>query len=903
MPTRTEAINAFLKAKTHTDLASLYNHDMEVQVNVARDGAEKESGMYEGRSFVTWTDGIERWKSFRIPYNAMNEATYTDKEMSFSLEKHAEGIGMTGWDWKAKKSRWVAYDFDSILGHSDKHNKKLTDAELDKIKAIVESIPWVTVRKSTGGGGLHLYVLLDPITTENHTEHAALARAILHQLSALTSYEFSTKVDVCGGNMWVWHRKMKGTDGLTLIKQGKNLADVPPNWKDHTPVVCGRAPRVHLQEIKELDMFEQLTGQRSKVNLDGEHKALINYLQEGKAYWWWDNNLWMLVTHTAALKAAHEALKMRGKFETLSKGSDGNDHNCFCYPLRRGGWVVRRYTPGTSEAQSWQQDGKGWTRCFLNRDVDVPTACTVAGGIENPSGGFHFNDVHGVKNALKDLNIDLKLLPFMEQTPNRACMIKPGKTESKIVLMIAFDDKDGQHAQENWILDKKKWWTRVCNVSTNQTPDEIESHESYDDIVRHIISEDGEDQGWVIRSGDSWRDEPLVHVKAALVSQGYKPGEINEIVGIQVIQAWKLVNRPFEPEYPGNREWNRKAAQLAVTPSRYSDSLAFPTWQSMFDHCGAGLDEAVKQHEWCQKSNVFTGSDYLKLWVASLLKHPKESLPYLFFWSTEQNTGKTSFHLALSTLFTKGYVRADNALTNTGNFNGELESSILCVLEETDLSRSSQAYNKIKDWVTSPQILLHIKNLTPYMITNSTHWVHCANSYKYCPIFPGDTRITMINVPAFKPKDIIPKKEFLDRIRKEAPDFLSYILKVELPTSNDRLNVPVITTKDKDHASQQNKTELEMFIEEKTYHCLGNAVTFAEFYERFHQYLDAEDRANWSKIKVSRELPIKYPSGRLSSVPDIHIGNIAWEEKAPVGPEYISASDGTRKIVPKKVMS
>jgi hypothetical protein len=889
---RTEAIKRFLEANTHSDLANLYSLGMEVQVNVARDDGEKETGEYKGREFVVWTDGMERWKSFRIPYNAGTEPTYEDKPMSFSLDKHAEGIGMTGWNWKEKKSIWVAFDFDSILGHSDKHNKKLTQHELDKIKEIVKNIPWVTLRKSTGGGGLHLYVFVNYVDTANHTEHAALARSILHMLSALTGYEFTSKVDVCGSNMWVWHRKMRGTDGLTLIKHGTILTDIPANWRDHMNVVSGRSVRVNMQQVGDLDMFDQLTGQRAKTPLDTEHRKLIDWLSENKAYWWWDNNAWMLVTHTVHLKKAHEALNLRGRFETIATGSnEGHDHNCFAYPLRNGSWVVRRYTTGTAEASTWQQDGHKWTRCFLNREVDVPTACQISGGIEHPNGGYYFSDITNLVEALRALRVDPELPDFIKG--DRHCIIKPGKVESKIVVTINASDDDAKHPQKGWILDKKKTWMKVFNVATNQSPDEIEKNESYDDIARHVVSEMGQDCGWLVKSGNDWREEPLAHVKAALQAQGFPSKDITEIVGTQVIQAWKLVNKPFEPEYPGNREWNRNAAQLAFTPSRYSDSLEFPTWNSLLEHCGSGLNEAIAENEWCKKHSILTGGDYLKLWIASLLKAPSEPLPYLFFWSSEQNTGKSSFHIALNYLLTNGYMRADAALESSSNFNGEIEKAVVCVIEETDLKKARSAYNRIKDWVTSPQILIHIKGVTPYMRINITHWIQCANDYKFCPIFPGDTRITMIQVPVIPADKMIARKDFEVRLKNEAPDFLSYIMKVEIPPSGDRLNVPIINTKEKQEAQEQNKTAIQTFIDTECHYVEGAVVTFSDFYERFTTFLqDATEIASWSKIRVGRELPVQYPKGRLTKDVNIHIGNLAFEKGEPKGSKWFSDGSG-----------
>jgi len=321
MPTRTVAIKRFLGAMTHPDLANLYDSDMECQVNVAQDGGDRVDSEFQGRRWQGWTDGATVWKSFRIPYKASTEPEYEDKEMSFDLSAHVEAIGMTGWNWQRKISKWVAFDFDAMVGHSDKNTQKLSNEQLEAVRKAAEAIDWVTIRKSTSGSGLHVYVFLDDVPTINHNEHAALARSILGVMSALTGFDFKSKVDICGGNMWVWHRKMKGTDGLTLIKKGSILKDIPPNWKGHVKVVTGRRRQNLPQDIEDkgnADIFEELAGQRANVPLDDDHKKVINYLKETNAYWWWDQDHHMLVTHTHWLQKAHEELGLHGFFKTSS---------------------------------------------------------------------------------------------------------------------------------------------------------------------------------------------------------------------------------------------------------------------------------------------------------------------------------------------------------------------------------------------------------------------------------------------------------------------------------------------------------------------------------------------------------------------------------------------------------
>jgi hypothetical protein len=279
------------------------------------------------------------------------------------------------------------------------------------------------------------------------------------------------------------------------------------------------------------------------------------------------------------------------------------------------------------------------------------------------------------------------------------------------------------------------------------------------------------------------------------------------------MRCWKIVNKPFQPEYPGDREWNRNAAQFRFVPST-EDTLTYPTWSKIMNHVGRGLDEAVLSDPWCKANGLKTGADYLKCWIASLFQEPTEPLPYLFFYSHQQNTGKSMFHEALKLLLTRGYQRANAALTNPTGFNAELEGVILCIVEEIDLRKNAQAYNRIKDWVTSLDFLVHPKNKTPYLMPNTSHWIQCSNNHQACPIFPGDSRIVMAYVEPLNLTEMIPKKEIAIRLEKEAPDFLAEVLRVDVPRSNDRLNIPVIMTEDKRMVERTNQSLLDDFIEE-----------------------------------------------------------------------------------------
>ncbi len=904
---RSEAIKKLLNAKTHPDLAALYTRNMEVQYNVAQDNGERVEQDYKGRAGIqSYTDGLDRWSAFRIPKQANTDPVDNDCDVHTDLYTHAEGIGMTGWDWHNRQSHWVAYDFDALTGHSEKHLKKLTDIELQNLKDVVAKIPWVTIRLSTSGKGIHLYVFLEPVTTANHTEHAALARAILGYMASLTGFDFQSKVDTCGGNMWVWHRKMTGTDGLKLIKQGERLKDIPANWKDHVRVVTGNARKTLPEFITSnvdanpalVDLFEEVTAQKTRIPLDQDHQKLIKWLHDKGACAWWDQDHHMLVTHTVYLQEAHTTLQLRGVFKTNAKGENyGADHNCFAYPLKRGGWVVRRYTPGVAEEPTWDQDGKGWTRSYLNRESDLPTACRAFGGKENKSGGFIFQKGEIATKAAHMLGIDLDLPVW---ALNRETMIKPHKDNKIFVAFSYAKEVDLPDEVPKWLQEGKNW-TRIFDG--NATPQVAPEVGNYDDAIRHILSSGNTDLGWLIRSEREWVEEPKANIKDFLGGQmKLKPSQVIEILGSAVARPWKIVCRPFEEEYPRStvgREWNRKAPQLRFKPSK-DENLAYPTWLKILDHCGKSLDAPIKNHVWCKSNGILKGSDYLKLWMSSLLQEPLQPLPYLFFYGP-QDSGKSIFYESIhECLITSGVVRADNALINPSGFNAELEHSVLCVIEETDMSKSRLAYGRIKDWVTARLLPVHPKGQTPYDVVNSTHWVHTANDYRACPIMSGDTRITMCFVDALTDLDKIPKKQMLMKLEKEAPDYIAALLNLPIPDSNDRLNVPVIESGEKIQAQEATMTILDEFIKEHCYRVEGRMVQFSEFYDRFIAFLPYGEGSDWSRIKVGRELPPECPRGKVvwpGAGNVTAIGNLTLDSNAVPSKKLVCRND---KLVPEE---
>ena len=234
---------------------------------------------------------------------------------------------------------------------------------------------------------------------------------------------------------------------------------------------------------------------------------------------------------------------------------------------------------------------------------------------------------------------------------------------------------------------------------------------------------------------------------------------------------------------------------------------------------------------------------------------------------------------------TKGVASADKALKNT-DFNGELAGAILTYIEETDLSQSKTAYAKVKDWMTNDTFWCRRMRTDNYGLPNTLHFVQCGNSPNVCPIPPGDTRITMIYVPPLPMDTEIPKEILKERLKQEAPHFLRTLLDATLPSPEGRLRLPVVDTINKRRAQNQQRDPLSRFLQEECHHVSGERVLLTEFYDRFSEWLIAEQSEQWSKQRILRCLPPDYPVG-IGGGNKKFIGNLSWEPKAPVSPAWI----------------
>jgi hypothetical protein len=862
-----EAIYRFLHLYTHRDLASLYSSAMEVQLVVSPEGGESSE---DGRS---WTNGVETWFPIRMPKNAKTVPEYNDFELKWDICSHTLGIGMTGWNFRDRLSMHVGFDFDKLTETAHR-GSGLSPEELDRVKFAAMAIPWVETRRSTGGGGLHLRVFLgDGVPTANHTEHAALARSILVRMSQEAGFDFDASVDVCGGNMWIYHKKMTPeNEGLTLIKPREcDYTELAPNWRDHLEVISRKRSRVRVGGLDERSqsMVDELVEGHPRTPLDDNHNKLLDWLAHQGYSCIWEQEYNMLRCHTASLASAHEALGLRGVFRTLAAGREKGDINCFAFPRDGGSWRVVRYGQGCFEAATWTNSEDSWTWCNFNEVPELKTAAAAFNAVEDPKGGYVFANANDAIDAAKAVGAILEL---PDEVANRQIKLK-SRSDGRLDVVVP--KEKGEGSLRGLITGKGNYTKVVDAARPAASTDEFE----FDAKIRHILN-DQSGESWVININDEWFYEDPGAVTNVLMSKGLPNGEARAVMGRAIDFGWKRVNVPFGPEYPGGRMWNKDAAKFRFAPM-LEDNGVHPHWDMVLKHCGRSLFEDIQNHPWCKKNGVSNGADYLRLWVASLFQFPFARLPYLFFFSEpNQNCGKSTFHQALGLLMTKGIVRADNALTSQGNFNGEFSSSIVCVIEEVDLSeQAARVYNRLKDLVTSDEISVHVKGKTPYMQPNATHFIQCANNRKSCAVFDGDTRITSIQVYPFSNNQEIPWPELKRKLEEEAPAFLRTVLDIQIPPSEGRLRIPYIDTEDKRAAIEMSKNDLQTFIDKNCFFVPGCKVELKDFCDRFTATLEAPLRPKWTQNEIISHIPHKFPKGQCSTGVEC-IGNMTFDPNA-----------------------
>ena len=860
--------NSWLIGKWHVDL--------ETQIYV-RPGTEEQAHPTKNDC---WSNGVHTWKQVRWPYNAGTTPNFKDFEPTFPLSEYAESIGTTWWNWVTQESEGCVFDFDSIVGHQ----AGLSNAELKRIVSRLSELDYVTIIKSTSGNGYHVLVFFlegERPKTKNHNEHSLVAEVLLQKMSEDAKFDLADKVDCYGMIGWFWStRATKENGGFTMVKQATRdlAASEIPDWTNLPAKRMKMRPKVVAFDENGNEMAgNNILGYTDEVVvLDKTHKKILAALQKEDFNFNFVEEHDLFHTHTTALKNVHKKLGLKGVFDTATSGS--NLCNCFIRPVNGGGFSVFRFGKGTVEHPLWDQTTPT-TWCSYNQ-VMPPHKVMLRMGAEYIAENKHyeFESVEELIRAAAALGnrVPLDLLP-----DNHYALAVNGRG---LIIKCICEATATPANCDNWQRVRghhKKVLSRLEEVDI----DSILNH--VDAVVRYVVRQ-GETLGWAIRTKAGWIKTKEGDAKR--IAKFHVGGQEAELyLGAAIDNPWTLVNEPFEREHLPGRKWNLESAQLLVPCS--TEPGPHPHWDIILNHIGQSWDEPLKNEPEMQKYGIHTGADYLRAWIACMIRHPADPLPYIFLVGP-QNTGKSLIHEVLRECILNGVVHGGNALTSGSGFNGEFEGKTLAAIDETDLSLHPGLGSRLKSWTNATYIQIHKKGTQPYDVRNYMKFLQTANTVAALIIEHGDTRIVIGEVPRFEGKEI-PKPIFIEKCLEELPYFLYTLGTMSLPPMTGRTRLPVISTEIKDQILANTEPDSLTFLKGMYHNVDGHYTKLSDAYDEYKKWCKADSRKPVAPNDFKLQIGLKYPVHRGPRGRGFTIGNLSLNQNATPKPAFtMEGKDG-----------
>ncbi len=786
---RSTSVALVLRRDAPADLAARWWPGMEAFVavkpgqTVYRDDEETPiPNTYEGDGF--------RYYGFRL-----QAAGDEKKPINYPLPDLYHEIGYSGWDYLEGVARSVGFDFDDILGHK---KVGLTDDALAVVMAALKKLPYVEIRRSTSGGGYHVWVSFpidDLPKIADRLEMKALARAVLARMSLDTGFHFEGGVDHLGDILWVCSRRATAENrGLTLIQPAERpMKEWPKDFREHLAVVTRRRQKTLLKgtSAKESDAIERAHKDRSRAALESAHRKFMEEYETTGCAGYWCEDHGCFVGHTVGIAKVVTALKLPGVFGTVSEGRNPLEPNCWLYPLKGGGWRVFRFNKGTPESATWETSQSGWTTCVVGLRPTARQVATRYGGMRNGK-GYVFTDPAKAQLVVAAYNRKLQLPAWLEKHP-RPITIEIQK--DGLVVSMTHKKSDAKQTAYNsgWFEANGPLWRTFleCDTSSQQTDYEGLA----DDVVRHVARA-GDQLGLYAHTTQGWQRQTTKQIENHLSYKGVRGGAQVDLLGWCSDHPWLRVALPFQNEQPGDRLWNLDGCKLQYQPADYAGPT--PYWDRLFQHWGRGLNEAVWGDGWCAGHNIKDGADYLQVWLATALGFPERRLPMLATYSGENNTGKSFMHESWSDLFTQnGYMLAEKAIKNKNGFDAELHGRVLCGLDDIDLSADNGFYDSLKRWITNPWMNYGYKGKEVFLDRNYTHWVYTTQKRTHIPVDTGDERIVLWEMAPFPASEMIPKDDLRKFLDKESPFLLTKLFALDLSEVHSRLALPPLLTAEK----------------------------------------------------------------------------------------------------------
>lgn len=684
------------------------------------------------------------------------DGTLTDRRHSVPIGSKLLAAGTAFWHWTAKKHTTIAIDIDTDDGHAEGLSARAFSSAFDACC----QLPWLEIRRSSGGKGLHVFPQFSrPVEVSSRAEASALANAVLTVASRETNFDLRAAKDCAGCNIWIF-KADAALNAYEIVKEATAALDpddLPPGWREAK------------EAAKHKVQFAPST-----VELSPEHLEIEKQIQSLNYSLIYVPELGCYHIHTHSLQEAYHKYGYRGYFATASQGTDPGKPNGYMFPLPVRGFLVKRFG-NAMEDPSWF-DGPNGQYALLN--VEAPFEKAVQHfSLNRTTKGYAFARTN-LEKMLKAIGVNLSIPDVFV---GRTLFVKPIKGDAQIVV----EKQASDGPIDDW-TPTDKTWQRSFPI-----PNESEAFihagvVQVSDVVR-AISTDKESSRWCISTDGNWIGTTASEISNVLVAHQVRPAAT---MGLMREKPYHLVFEPFQDEYLPGRRWNRDARQLACQPA--SEPGDTPTWDAIFNHIGSGLDDDVANDQACRSLGIISGAQYLQLWVKLLLEKPHQRTPYLFLASRQNNTGKTSLGASICHLIDPG-VAEINEEALVDKFTGELEGKVLCLIEELDLrDQRNKAYATLKRVLTSKTLTIRRMRTDAYNVPNFTHFIHTANNAGYVPVESEDMRIVMIKVPPIT--EFIDSLKFEEGVKREAPTILRKLFDMPLPEPCGRFWLPVVQT-------------------------------------------------------------------------------------------------------------
>jgi len=265
------------------------------------------------------------------PYNIrLDSREVADKSIGYPLVIGCQNFGMTGWDWLNRRTKWVLVaDFD-VADDGKKTPRTVTVEEMDRIIALLSRIPWLTLKRSKGGRGVHAFARFsEPLPADDRGAHQRIANSVREFVEQTIGEPLPA--DKTGSVAYVWTRHPK-PDAFAIINEAtETLANfAAPQAVDHN------------DEFAAVELTQR---HRTDLAILAKSPCPPQHVPDRGCY----------RVHTCTLKAIDPM------FVTVSAGTDPQHPNAFLFPRADGSWRCCRYS-GAKEHSSWHHEGdKTWT--------------------------------------------------------------------------------------------------------------------------------------------------------------------------------------------------------------------------------------------------------------------------------------------------------------------------------------------------------------------------------------------------------------------------------------------------------------------------------------------------------------------------------------------------------------